>query len=164
MKVLSVRGCVIVWHTCQQCPLRKLLVAGCHVILRPNPARMSTVTCSPSAGRQHRSSPGNWTTTRRPVVPPSEVLPSSSLQAEEPEESAGEERRPAGSNMRSVAGLAAIVAAASFYLYLLSTHLPPGLEHVQPGSEGQDEAVQEYRCGREQRHTDSMSKLSLLSV
>ncbi|XP_053730313.1 transmembrane protein 41A-B-like [Synchiropus splendidus] len=28
--------------------------------------------------------------------------------------------------MRSIAGLAAIVAAASVYLYLLSTHLPPG--------------------------------------
>lgn len=61
--------------------------------------------------------------------------------------------------MRSVAGLAAIVAAASVYLYLLSTHLPPGPEHVQPGSEGQDEAVQEYRWGRDQRHSDSVFKL-----
>ena len=44
--------------------------------------------------------------------------------------------------MRSLAGLAAIVAAASVYLYLLSTHLPPGSRHDQPGSEGGDEGVQ----------------------
>lgn len=47
--------------------------------------------------------------------------------------------------MRSLAGLAAIVAAASVYLYLLSTHLPPGPKHVQADSEGEDEGVQEYR-------------------
>lgn len=47
--------------------------------------------------------------------------------------------------MRSVAGLAAIVAAASVYLYLLSTHLPPGPKPVRSGSEGEDEGVQEYR-------------------
>ncbi|XP_074531921.1 transmembrane protein 41A-B-like [Halichoeres trimaculatus] len=45
--------------------------------------------------------------------------------------------------MRSLAGLAAIVAAATVYLYLLSTHLPPGPEH--PGSEGEDGESQEYR-------------------
>ncbi|XP_047458662.1 transmembrane protein 41A-B-like [Mugil cephalus] len=45
--------------------------------------------------------------------------------------------------MRSLVGLGAIVAAASFYLYLLSTHLPPGPKLVQPASEGEDEAVQE---------------------
>lgn len=47
--------------------------------------------------------------------------------------------------MRSLAGLAAIVAAATVYLYLLSTHLPPGPKQLQPGSEGEDEGVQEYR-------------------
>ena len=47
--------------------------------------------------------------------------------------------------MRSLAGLAAIVAAASVFLYLLSTHLPPGPRHGEPGDEGQDEAVREYR-------------------
>ncbi|XP_034465292.1 transmembrane protein 41A-B-like isoform X2 [Hippoglossus hippoglossus] len=38
--------------------------------------------------------------------------------------------------MRSLAGLAAIVAAASVFLYLLSTHLPPGPEQLQ--ARGQD--------------------------
>ncbi|XP_029306372.1 transmembrane protein 41A-B-like [Cottoperca gobio] len=47
--------------------------------------------------------------------------------------------------MRSLAGLGALVAAASFFLYLLSTHLPPGPTRVQPDSEGEDEGVQEYR-------------------
>ncbi|XP_068578062.1 transmembrane protein 41A-B-like [Cebidichthys violaceus] len=48
--------------------------------------------------------------------------------------------------MRSLAGLAALVAAASVFLYLLSTHLPPGPTHVPPGSaEGEDGGVQEYR-------------------
>ena len=49
--------------------------------------------------------------------------------------------------MRSLAGLAAIVAAASLYLYLLSTHLPPGREHLKSASEGKDQAVQEFRYG-----------------
>ncbi|XP_008296041.1 transmembrane protein 41A-B [Stegastes partitus] len=44
--------------------------------------------------------------------------------------------------MRSVAGLAAIVAAASVYLYLLSAHLPPGPTQPQ---EGQDEGLREFR-------------------
>lgn len=48
--------------------------------------------------------------------------------------------------MRSLAGLAAIVAAASVYLYLLSTHLPPGPEHLP--SEGEDQGVHEYRYGQ----------------
>ncbi|KAM6997008.1 transmembrane protein 41A-B [Tautogolabrus adspersus] len=47
--------------------------------------------------------------------------------------------------MRSLAGLAAIMVAATVYLYLLSTHLPPGPKHVEPGSEGEDGGVQEYR-------------------
>ncbi|XP_012728254.2 transmembrane protein 41A-B [Fundulus heteroclitus] len=47
--------------------------------------------------------------------------------------------------MRSLAGLAVIVAAASVYLYLLSAHLPPGPTRLQPGSGQEDEAVQEYR-------------------
>ncbi|XP_026209681.1 transmembrane protein 41A-B-like [Anabas testudineus] len=45
--------------------------------------------------------------------------------------------------MRSLAGLVAIVAAASVHLYLLSTHLPPGPK--QPDTEGEDGVVQEYR-------------------
>lgn len=45
--------------------------------------------------------------------------------------------------MRSVAGLAAIVAAASVYLYLLSTHLPPGPKQPQAASEGEE--LREYR-------------------
>ncbi|XP_061692801.1 transmembrane protein 41A-B isoform X1 [Syngnathoides biaculeatus] len=36
--------------------------------------------------------------------------------------------------MRSLAGLAATVAAASVYLYVLSTHLPPAEEHLRPAS------------------------------
>ncbi|XP_041645122.1 transmembrane protein 41A-B-like [Cheilinus undulatus] len=51
----------------------------------------------------------------------------------------------AGGNMRSLAGLAAILTAATVYLYLLSTHLPPRPMHVEPGSEGEDGEVQEYR-------------------
>ncbi|XP_034753761.1 transmembrane protein 41A-B-like [Etheostoma cragini] len=47
--------------------------------------------------------------------------------------------------MRSLAGLAAIVAAASVFLYLLSTHLPPGPTHAQPDSEGEEHGVKEYR-------------------
>ncbi|XP_068597282.1 transmembrane protein 41A-B-like [Brachionichthys hirsutus] len=42
--------------------------------------------------------------------------------------------------MRSLAGLFAIVAAASVYLYLLSAHLPPG-----PKPDGPVEGVQDYR-------------------
>ncbi|XP_023183762.1 transmembrane protein 41A-A-like [Xiphophorus maculatus] len=47
--------------------------------------------------------------------------------------------------MRSLAGLTVIVATASVYLYLLSTHLPPGPTQLQPGSEPEGEAVREYR-------------------
>ncbi|XP_054879410.1 transmembrane protein 41A-B-like [Poeciliopsis prolifica] len=54
--------------------------------------------------------------------------------------------------MRSLAGLTVIVATASVYLYLLSTHLPPGPTHLppgptrlQPGPELEGEAVLEYR-------------------
>ncbi|XP_049456271.1 transmembrane protein 41A-B-like [Epinephelus fuscoguttatus] len=47
--------------------------------------------------------------------------------------------------MRSLAGLAAIMGAATVYLYLLSSHLPRVPTHVQPGSEGEDEAVGDYR-------------------
>ncbi|XP_013885402.1 transmembrane protein 41A-B [Austrofundulus limnaeus] len=47
--------------------------------------------------------------------------------------------------MRSLAGLAAIVAAASVYLYLLSTHLPPGRKQLQPASEEEEVGVQEDR-------------------
>lgn len=47
--------------------------------------------------------------------------------------------------MRSVAGLAAILAAASVYLYLLSAHLPPGLIPGRSGSGAGDEGVLEYR-------------------
>ncbi|XP_061600731.1 transmembrane protein 41A-B-like [Cololabis saira] len=62
--------------------------------------------------------------------------------------------------MRSLAGLAAIVAAASVYLYLLSTHLPPGpggdqapaggdqavpAGEDQAGPAGEDQAAREHR-------------------
>lgn len=50
-----------------------------------------------------------------------------------------------GGNMRSAAGLAAILAAASVYLYLLSAHLPPGPKPGHPGSETADEGILEYR-------------------
>ncbi|GLD71083.1 transmembrane protein 41A-B-like protein [Lates japonicus] len=60
-------------------------------------------------------------------------------------ELAGEQAVTAGNTMRSLAGLAIIVAAASVYLYLLSTHLPPGPKQLQPESEGEDEGVQEFR-------------------
>nr|ABF22482.1 transmembrane protein 41A [Takifugu rubripes] len=47
--------------------------------------------------------------------------------------------------MRSVAGLAAILAAASVYLYLLSAHLPPGAMPGRPGSGAGDEGVLELK-------------------
>ncbi|XP_030011806.1 transmembrane protein 41A-B-like [Sphaeramia orbicularis] len=48
--------------------------------------------------------------------------------------------------MRSLAGLAAIVAAATVYLYLLSSHLPTGHKHLQADTEEAEEPVeQEYR-------------------
>nr|XP_015800218.2 transmembrane protein 41A-B [Nothobranchius furzeri] len=47
--------------------------------------------------------------------------------------------------MRSLAGLAAIVGTASVYLYLLSTHLPPGPKRHQSASEEDGEAEQEDR-------------------
>ncbi|XP_072246429.1 transmembrane protein 41A-B [Leuresthes tenuis] len=46
--------------------------------------------------------------------------------------------------MRALAGLAAIVAASSVYLYLLSTHLPPGPKQLQAASEGETEEDQGY--------------------
>ncbi|XP_033932864.1 transmembrane protein 41A-B-like isoform X1 [Pseudochaenichthys georgianus] len=46
--------------------------------------------------------------------------------------------------MRSVVGLGALVAAASFFLYLLSTHLPPGTKRLQSASEGEEETLGEY--------------------
>lgn len=51
--------------------------------------------------------------------------------------------------MRSLAGLAAIVAAASVFLYLLSTHLPPRdrdrARPGGPGSTGEDDGDQQFR-------------------
>lgn len=49
--------------------------------------------------------------------------------------------------MRSLAGLAAVVAAATVYLYLLSTHLPPGPRQLAAGgTEGEaEEEAHEYR-------------------
>ncbi|XP_075907006.1 transmembrane protein 41A-B-like isoform X2 [Nelusetta ayraudi] len=45
--------------------------------------------------------------------------------------------------MRSLAGLAAIVAAATVFLYLLSTHLAPGDRPGRPGSAGEDDGDQQ---------------------
>ncbi|KAK2824589.1 hypothetical protein Q5P01_021764 [Channa striata] len=45
--------------------------------------------------------------------------------------------------MRSVAALASIVAAATVYLYLLSTHLPPGPRRPDPG--GESGPLREFR-------------------
>ncbi|KAM9847977.1 transmembrane protein 41A-B-like [Aulostomus maculatus] len=47
--------------------------------------------------------------------------------------------------MRSLAGLAATVAAASVFLYLLSTHLPPAPEHLRRGPAGEDPVTHRYR-------------------
>ncbi|XP_023819369.1 transmembrane protein 41A-B [Oryzias latipes] len=47
--------------------------------------------------------------------------------------------------MRSLAGLAAIVAAASVYLYVLSTHLPPGPKQLPPDTEGADAQELDFR-------------------
>ncbi|CAF90952.1 unnamed protein product, partial [Tetraodon nigroviridis] len=47
--------------------------------------------------------------------------------------------------MRSVAGLAAILAAASVSLYLLSAHLPPGPQPGHPGSAVGGEEILQYR-------------------
>ncbi|KAM4590783.1 transmembrane protein 41A-B-like [Odontesthes bonariensis] len=46
--------------------------------------------------------------------------------------------------MRAIAGLGAILAAASVYLYLLSTHLPPGPKRLQAASGGEAEEDQGY--------------------
>ncbi|XP_061767343.1 transmembrane protein 41A-B-like isoform X1 [Nerophis ophidion] len=46
--------------------------------------------------------------------------------------------------MRSLAGLAATVAAASVYLYLLSTHLPPADDHLRPATQEGDEPVEHH--------------------
>ncbi|XP_049592439.1 transmembrane protein 41A-B-like [Syngnathus scovelli] len=46
--------------------------------------------------------------------------------------------------MRSLVGLAATVAAASVYLYVLSTHLPPADEHFPPTSPGEPEPEPHY--------------------
>ncbi|XP_057703514.1 transmembrane protein 41A-B-like isoform X2 [Corythoichthys intestinalis] len=46
--------------------------------------------------------------------------------------------------MLSFAGLAATVAAASVYLYVLSTHLPPAAEYLQPASPGEPEPEPHY--------------------
>ncbi|XP_061645724.1 transmembrane protein 41A-B-like [Phyllopteryx taeniolatus] len=46
--------------------------------------------------------------------------------------------------MRSLAGLAATLAAASVYLYVLSTHLPPADEHLRPASPGEPEPEPHY--------------------
>ncbi|XP_060943386.1 transmembrane protein 41A-B-like [Limanda limanda] len=45
--------------------------------------------------------------------------------------------------MRSLAGLVAIVAAASVFLYLLSTHLPPGPEQLQARGEDREDRGQD---------------------
>ncbi|XP_040034955.1 transmembrane protein 41A-B [Gasterosteus aculeatus] len=48
--------------------------------------------------------------------------------------------------MRSLAGLGALVAAASVFLYVLSTHLPPGPARGPPDPAGGDDGgVREYR-------------------
>uniref|UniRef100_A0A668A168 Transmembrane protein 41ab n=1 Tax=Myripristis murdjan TaxID=586833 RepID=A0A668A168_9TELE len=50
--------------------------------------------------------------------------------------------------MHSLSGLVAVVAAATFYLYLLSSYLPPGPQQLHPepgGEEGQGAGVHEYR-------------------
>ncbi|AWP14607.1 putative transmembrane protein 41A-B-like [Scophthalmus maximus] len=71
--------------------------------------------------------------------------PESVLQIEEPGNRGAVNRGGSTGTMRSLAGLGAIVAAASVYLYLLSSHLPPGHRRPHAGEdEGQDEGVREY--------------------
>ncbi|XP_071369329.1 transmembrane protein 41A-B-like, partial [Centroberyx affinis] len=47
--------------------------------------------------------------------------------------------------MHSLTGLVAVVAAATFYLYLLSAYLPPGPTQLSPGPAGEEPGVREYR-------------------
>ncbi|XP_071767835.1 transmembrane protein 41A-B [Centroberyx gerrardi] len=47
--------------------------------------------------------------------------------------------------MHSLTGLVAVVAAATFYLYLLSAYLPPGPRQLSPGPAGEEPEVREYR-------------------
>uniref|UniRef100_A0A8D2ZKN5 VTT domain-containing protein n=1 Tax=Scophthalmus maximus TaxID=52904 RepID=A0A8D2ZKN5_SCOMX len=93
------------------------------------------------------------TTRRLFLIPPrwSHLLllnsgtPESVLQIEEPGNRGAVNRGGSTGTMRSLAGLGAIVAAASVYLYLLSSHLPPGHRRPHAGEdEGQDEGVREY--------------------
>ncbi|KAJ8410090.1 hypothetical protein AAFF_G00211310 [Aldrovandia affinis] len=52
--------------------------------------------------------------------------------------------------MRSISGLVVVVVSATFYLYLLSSYLPPGPRHFRQENEGSDEntdsdlGVEEY--------------------
>ncbi|KAG7218499.1 hypothetical protein INR49_020358 [Caranx melampygus] len=119
-----------------------LLVAGCHVIRPPSPA-----------------------TPRRPLPPPStrcrqtlQPAPRAlnlgrSCSRSSPVIARSHSRGGRGPTMRSLAGLAAVVAAATVYLYLLSTHLPPG-----PGSSRRGAPR-----GRTRRGSTSTGKLTFPS-
>lgn len=44
--------------------------------------------------------------------------------------------------MRSISGLIAVVASATFYLYLLSSYLPPGPRHFRQENE-RDKSIED---------------------
>lgn len=111
----------------------------CHVIRVPEPGQNASRHCSPLLGKRHplSSLPSNWAAARRLYLLggfPLRLNPARVVSGVK----AGEHGVSAGSNMRSLTGLAAIVGTASVYLYLLSTHLPPGPKALQPGTEEEE--------------------------
>lgn len=59
--------------------------------------------------------------------------------------------------MRSVVGLTAVVAAATFYLYLLSSHLPAGpRRRPDPGTESENVETAEEEPSRWMTFSNSL--------
>lgn len=107
---------------------KKLPASRCHVIRSPQPEcqQAAALLVFPRLST-------NWTATRRRWFSDGRRSPFKS------QLSGGAEQTFSGGNMRSLGGLAAILAAASVFLYLLSAHLPPGPKPVKPGSVAGDE-------------------------
>ncbi|KAF0027807.1 hypothetical protein F2P81_020548 [Scophthalmus maximus] len=102
-------------------------------------------TTSPSSGSEVPVHVEDESTEKVQVESQFPGTPESVLQIEEPGNRGAVNRGGSTGTMRSLAGLGAIVAAASVYLYLLSSHLPPGHRRPHAGEdEGQDEGVREY--------------------
>uniref|UniRef100_A0AAQ4RGI2 VTT domain-containing protein n=3 Tax=Gasterosteus aculeatus TaxID=69293 RepID=A0AAQ4RGI2_GASAC len=99
----------------------ELLLTGCHVIRPPPPTR----NAPPPPPPLHAASSREDCPSLEVVCPLCRWSPA---------------------DMRSLAGLGALVAAASVFLYVLSTHLPPGPARGPPDPAGGDDGgVREYR-------------------